>query len=330
MITDLLLKLNQAYGIRARGFKPFGPIWRVSSEKGDYALKKAGGPAEKLLRNYRILSRIEQAGFKSLILPEISRCNLPYFEYKDQYYQLFKWRHGEHPAFTDRDSVARIARLFADLHRFSLSMITPEDLKSPGLITVLHQWAIFLENLPSRLKNNRCLNRIDRALLRWNEYFLNQAHYSLAGLSHADPGSNPNGLIGFCHNDPAPRNIIIENGQYFLIDFELSGPDLLVAELAKLAARVLQANDWERSLFELVVEAYRQVRNISEWESAVLPYLLCFPSQFWRICSQRFEEKLKWSERRFAVKLWKNIDAERRRFIFLRSILPRLPDFRKP
>lgn len=330
MITDWLFKLNQAYDIRAHAFKPFGPIWRVSSEKGDYALKKAAGPAEKLLRNYRILSRIEGAGFKSLILPEISRCNLPYFEYKDQYFQLFKWRRGEHPAFTDRDSIARTARLFADLHRCSLSVIRPEGLENPGLITGLRRRTIFLENLASRLRNSRNLNRIDRALLRWNEYFLNQAHYSLAGLSWADQGSISNGSVGFCHNDPAPRNIIIENGQYFLIDFELSGPDLLVAELSKLAARVLQANDWERSLFELVVEAYRRVRNISEWESAVLPYLLCFPSQFWRICSQRFEEKLKWSERRFAGKLWKIIDVERRRFLFLKSILPRLPDFKKP
>ncbi len=324
MTPDLLRVLNGKYNISATALKPFGPVWQVDSAKGCFALKRTNCSTKRLIHIFETLFQIKEAGFLSPILPETSSENLPYFQYNNHYYQLFKWSQGQYPSFTDPGSIQKSAHLFASLHQFSTKVIKLENQVPPDLIGYLKQRTAFLEEIKSFLKDERRLNRVDRTLLGWIDYYLAQARYSLSGLSNSEQASNFRTLVGFCHNDPAPRNIIIQNGEWFLIDFELSAWGLLITELAKLAGRVLQANSWRPEVFNLVVDAYSQEKDLTSWERVVLPYLLCFPQQFWRICSQRWEEKLKWSERRFAAKLWKITDTERQRLLFLKSVLPEL------
>lgn len=322
---DLLRSLNQEFEISAFALKPFGPVWHVKSAKGFFALKRTGSPGEKLVRLFKTLSEIKGAGFHSLILPEISKANLPYLKCNNQYYQLFKWCQGNHPSFRNPSLIPKFAGLFGSLHRISRSVMKPEEGENMDLVANLRQRTAFLEKTIAFLKNERRLNRIDRSILSWSDYFLNQARYSLSGLVNMKQALISDLPVGFCHNDPAPGNIIIENDQCFLIDFDLSACGLLVMEVAKLTGRVLQANNWQPTAFNLVIDAYSRERTISDWERTVLPYLLCFPQHFWRISSQRWEEKLKWSERRFAARFWEITNAERQRLFFLKSQLPQLP-----
>lgn len=322
MVSDLLRILNQEYDISATALKPFGPVWQVFSAKDRYALKRTGATPGQLIKTTEMLVQIEQAGFLSVTPPKMSKMRLPFFEFDNHYYQLFQWRHGGHPTFKEPGSIQNCARLFAGLHRISRLASNLEDCKVTDLIASLEQKTAFLEKTISSLKNKPRLNRIDRGLIRWGDYYLTQARYSLSGFKYIGKSSSSSALTGFCHNDPAPHNIIVENGQFFLIDFELSATGLLMTELAKLTDRILQANDWSAPIFDLVINAYNQERPITHWEKTILPYLLCFPQHFWRICSQRFEEKLKWSERRFAARFWEITNRERQRLFFLKTLMP--------
>lgn len=325
MISDLLQVLNQKYNIVATVFKPFGPIWQVDSAKGRFALKRTGCSVKQLVSTADALFKLKKAGFDSAILPEISTENLPYFQYKNHNYQLFQWRQGRHPSFREPELIRRCAELFARLHRYSMVVDKPPDCELPDLIDSLQQRTAFLERLIFDLKSRPHLNRVDRRILKWSDHFLAQAGFSLSGLQNMMQSPDCMPLFGFCHNDPAPRNIIIENGAFFLIDFELSAWSLLITDVAKLAGRVLQANNWRQEVFDLVVNGYSQTRTLAELELNILLYLLCFPNHFWRICSQRWEEKLKWSERRFAARLWKIANEEWSRQYFFKSRLPELP-----
>lgn len=325
MTPDLLRVLNQKYKISAKALKPFGPVWQVDSVKGRFVLKSAEDSVKRLICTAETLFQLKKSGFHSLILPEISSENLPYFQYNNHYYQLFQWRQGYHPSFTDPGLIQKCSSLLARLHRISAIINQRKNHETPDIIANLEQRTAFLEEIIISLKRQRRLNRIDRTILKWSDYYLAQAGYSLAGLHNTAQSLDLINLVGFCHNDPASRNIIIQNGEFFLIDFQLSAWGLSITEVAKLAGRVLQANDWRPEIFNLVVDAYSRERPLTEWERSVLPYLLCFPSHFWRICSQRWEEKLKWSERRFAARLWKITAAERQRLLFLKSRLPGLP-----
>lgn len=316
--------INQKYTISATALKPYGPVWQVSAAKGHFALKRIGGPAERLVRSFETLSKLIETGFVAPVIPEISAEHLPYFSYNNQYYQLFQWHYGQHPSFTESSSIRKCARLFAGLHRFSLAFDKFEGYDPPGLITTLKQQIGFIEQTVCYLKQQPDINRIDRNLLSWGDYFLTQARYCLSGLLKMGQMPGYEHLIGFCHNDPAPRNIIIQNDHWFLIDFDLSAWDLCINETAKLAGRVLQANSWRPEAFQLTVDAYSEERKMTDWEHDALPYLLCFPQHFWRILSQRWEEKLKWSEGRFASRLWKITIEEPQRLLFLKSILPGL------
>lgn len=324
MGPDLLEAVNQTYDISATELKPFGPVWRVYAAKGCFALKRTGPSTERLVHAAATLSQINDAGFNSFIAPVITEKKLPYFEFRNHLYQLFQWRQGKHPSFTEPESIQKCACLFARLHRISRLGLKHEAYQREELLAELEERNAFLENIIAFLKKGPRLNRIDRRLLGWSDYFMTQARHGLSGVEETVRASSSGALTGFCHNDPAPRNIIVENGQWLLIDFQLSAWGFLVTEISKLAVRVLQANHWDPLIFDLVIDAYQRERAITDWEKRILPYLICFPHSFWRICQQRFGEKLQWSQRRFADRLWKITNEEPQRLLFLKSILPEL------
>ena len=156
------------------------------------------------------------------------------------------------------------------------------------------------------------LNRLDRSILKWHPYFMSQARLALAGLEAAlQSETEPNTILpqGFCHNDPAPRNIIIKDGIWHLIDLELSGIDPYLKDYATLLERALHLNQWQPVVRELIEASYTQVRPLSMIELRILPYLCCFPRRFWRICQQRFQARLPWSESRYASRFWELTNA---------------------
>lgn len=91
-----------------------------------------------------------------------------------------------------------------------------------------------------------------------------------------------------------------------------------------LTQRALQANQWSTKTLELLISAYTKERSLTDPELKVLPFLLYFPRRFWRLCSQRYQEHIAWTEKRFQGRLWEIINEEPKRRQFLESWWPEL------
>ena len=254
----------------------------------------------------------------------VTKSGEPTISIAKRYYILSPWLEGPNPEFTNHHHLQIIAKLLGKMHRLSPTVARSECRFGEAILNEMKQKTILIHNLTAIFEKQKRPNRIDRELLKWSSYFASQADFciqQIAELTKEEPATQMN-LQGFCHNDPSPRNMIIRNGQFHLIDLELSGSGFFIQELAKFIVRVLQTNQWETSLVHLIQEAYATERTLLDFERKVILYLYFFPQHFWRICSQRFEEKLTWTESHFQSKIWTMINSEKLRLESLVNLIP--------
>lgn len=289
-----------------------------------------GKSPEQLSHLAEVVNRIRTAGFLSLTPFLFSKTGAPFITLDNHHYVLTPFYEGTHPSFTHPVHLQKIAKLFGEFHRISGSLTPPETDLDPNYLEEYQKRISFLEELLIALTKTGVINRIDRTILLWGQHFVNQAKYCLTGLKKSPKLFNDRNLRGFCHNDPAPRNMIIRKDHWFLVDLELSGYNLFIREFAALTTRVLRANQWNYQTAQLLVKSYSGERPLTDRELSVLPYLLCFPQRFWRLCSQRFQEKVDWSEKHFQSRLWQLIAEEKERLPFLKILLPELAKISDP
>jgi CotS family spore coat protein len=327
VLIELMRQVNQEYAISTITIKPFHSVWKLNTPGQAYILKKVKSDPTHFTQLAQIVSELYHQNFKSLtpILPTLN--GKFYIEFADNLYSLSPWYPGEKPSFRNPQHLKKIAQCFGQLHELSREISFPIALINAQGINEYQTNHDFLESLLPKLPNQKSLNRIDQTIIEWSDHYLQQSRSAFLGLySFKDLGLLLKNQKGFCHNDPAPGNIIINQQQCYLIDFEFSNCDLWIKEFALLAIRALQATGWneKEQTLDILIETYNQERPLLEIELKTLPFLLYFPRRFWRFCYQRYQEHLPWTEKRYASRLWEITSEEPKRCRFLEHWRPKL------
>lgn len=330
-MRDMINKnLSKDYQVNILDIKPNGPVWKVNTPQGRFCIKRTRQTPNHITWLAITIEMLISAGYPGL-LPLIRNKNgHPYCSIDGNLYIVSRWLDGTNPLLTCKTHRIKIAQTYAQLHEIASSIRYNPAPQPRDWWAEYRKRAWFLETLKVKIIQSKKTNRIDRIILDWLEHFQLQARIAIEGLSKAgfEVWIKQPEVTGFCHNDPASRNIIIEKN-WFLIDYELSGYDLYLRELALLVQRLLQANGWVRQIYDELLCSYESERKVSADEQKFLPFLLAFPQRFWRLCSQRFQEQLDWSERHFAAKLWEIKTSEKARLTFLSEFIPEFAELNK-
>lgn len=314
-MDGLLNAVNREYRLAATEIKPFHSVWRVLTPKGVFLLKQMHCSPERLVWLHEQTEQLIKAGFESLVPFLTTRGGNAYFQLQGRQFVVSLWQSGSNPSFEHLNPIKKTAATWGRLHRVAKALQPTKPDWEVHPLQDLEAKTAFLASTLKQLRSGKTLNRIDRAIAHWGEYYLTQAQTCLADLESLqyDHWVRHTSEYGFCHNDPAPRNIIIQEQKWFVIDYELSGTGLFLHELALLIRRVLTANQWNLQLIAPLVESYQTQRNATDTELAFLPGILCFPHAFWRLCRQRFAEALDWTEKHYQSRLWQIIQEETHR-----------------
>jgi CotS family spore coat protein len=322
---EIFLKaIKNEYGIYASRLQPFHSLWKLTSPQGTFLLKKTARPMEDLFWLHRQLHELIRIGFTGIVPLLASRNGVPGLDTPRGNYILIPWQPGKKPDFANKNHLNQTARFWGELHQAAQNAPVIANTPASNPFSELEAKTALITTTMEQLQACPTGNRIDRTICKWGGYFQAQALTSLKHLSRLgfDQWIRTTAAMGFCHNDPAPGNIIFQNKNWHLIDFELAAPGIFLMELVLLLQRALRANRWEAQLPESLLEAYFTVNPRRREERQFLPALLCFPRSFWRFCRQRFVEKLGWSEKHYQSRLWELTTVEPLRANFLRQWFP--------
>lgn len=319
-MNGLLDGVKREYRLAATELKPFHSVWKVLTPKGIFLLKQMHCTPEHIAWLHGQIHHLSKAGFEHLLpfLPTHSKSS--WFAFEGRYFVVTPWQSGTHPSFTRLNPLQKAAAIWGRMHQFAKELHSKAPDHDLHPLQDLRAKTNFLASTLNRLRAQKTSNRIDRAIAQWGDYYLTQAQICLADLEKLryDHWASQTMDYGFCHNDPAPRNIIIQERKWILIDYELSRNGLFLQELALFIRRALAANQWDPCLIAPLLESYTQQRAVTDEELAFLPGILYYPHAFWRLCHQRFAEELDWSEKHFQSRLWQIAQDETHRSKLLR------------
>lgn len=244
------------------------------------------------------------------LTPELLRpeSGAAYFWFKGGRYFVTRYLPGRPAEYYQLQDLQAAIRSMARLHRLS------ED-----FLAAYPRWRLSLKFEPVQVWQSRlreleiCRERAIRfrqnswcrQYLRFWYFFWLQALKAVEELRSL-PARRP---AVICYHDWAFHNLIINNGDAALIDFDYALVDDAVHDRANLIGRYLRLHQWSN---EALLKALWNFDRIYPWRAGDLRRLriyLTFPYEYWILGRQFFLERQPWSEKYFQDQ-WKRKIAD--------------------
>lgn len=275
------------YGITPIRIYSFGKVWKIKTKTGSFALKKMSQNPEKVLFFLAAMEYLWQQGFQQMSQVIKSLDGDLLVKRGDESFFLTEWIEGRPVNPLDPEEWNCSIEMLAQMHRLGEGFVPPAgcipkndigrwprkwaeriaDLKKMAVLASQGQTPfdfIFIRLIPKALAQAQAAIEILEKV-GYQEY--------CAGLKKIPP---------LCHRDFVYHNIIIREGQVYLIDFEYCVQDTRVTDLARLVRTSWINHPWERDRAGEIVVRYHSYYPLREVELKLLEAALMFPHKVWR------------------------------------------------
>lgn len=285
----------------------------IRSSDGKKFLKKSLIAPERVLFVHGAKEHLYNNGFQCIDRFCCTKSGSPYFLLDGICYTVSEFIEGRECNFDNREDVALSSRALAALHNASLGYIPPAGARIQDDIGKIPLYfSKRLEEL-RKLKKNAAKgkSRFDHLFLQYFDQFYNMGEYVLSQITEScyealSEKARKDG--GFCHHDYTYHNIIFNNDDISIINFDYCCFELKVYDIANLLRRKMRKCNWDISDAAEIIREYRKVGSISDEEFLIMKYILLFPQKFWRVANRFYNTRRSWSERSFLSRLQEVVD----------------------
>ncbi|MBR3507789.1 MAG: phosphotransferase [Lachnospiraceae bacterium] len=182
-------------------------------------------------------------------------------------------------------------------------------------------------------KRNRELRRIRKFLLgrsqkTWFEIsllgcfdqFYDQAREAQEGWKAYQNAAQREDRLAYCHGDYQYHNILLDQKNWYLINFERCIKDDPVRDLHLLLRKLLEKSGWSAQLGEKLLREYERIRPLSAISRIDLYYRLSYPEKFWKIANFYYNSGKAWIPGKNLEKLEKLLSQETEKKSFLETV----------
>lgn len=182
-------------------------------------------------------------------------------------------------------------------------------------------------------KRNRELRRIRKFLLgrsqkTWFEIsllgcfdqFYDQAREAQEGWKAYQNAARREDRLAYCHGDYQYHNILLDQKNWYLINFERCIKDDPVRDLHLLLRKLLEKSGWSAQLGEKLLREYERIRPLSAISRIDLYYRLSYPEKFWKIANFYYNSGKAWIPGKNLEKLEKLLSQETEKKAFLETV----------
>lgn len=286
-------------------------VYMIITNRGKFCLKRIKHGRIKAKNGCILTEELLSNNFTNAAKYFRTKDGTFYVSYKKNIFYLTEWIEGEKFDLTNIDEAVSCTKLLAQFHSIS-NIIDHEKLH---IRINLKNWPkIFADNLNYIEKfkriivNKRIKNEFDVLFLENIDNFYNRgvaainmlnksAYYKLSKVANDDKT--------ICHNSFYYQNIVKNDGDYFICDFDSIIIDLQISDLGKLIRRLMFKKNygWNFDFAKILIEAYNSINRLNKEELEIMFALIIFPNKFWKLGQRRYVKQKKWSETKYLHKL---------------------------
>ena len=296
-------------------------VFKVTSNNKNYCLKKVYYDEENLLFVY---SAMEWLYRNNVMVPKLlpSIDNNRFIYYEDMLFILNPWVEGEKCNFDSITDIRLSIKTLAKLHKCSKNFKPiPGSTNRVGLenyyLSINKHFNDILEtaNLASTYKD-----KFSKLYLNNLDSNLSLAKLSLEIASSIDD-SNLN--ISLCHGDYVNKNILINNNDVWIIDFDKCKKDYCAHDLAYFLRRLLKRSttNWNPALTVDIINTYLKVNNLTDSDLKYILAYLSFPQKFWKISRDYYKNINKCNKNSFIALFTKGLDRSADQLDYINNMM---------
>lgn len=312
-MSDLQKEISQEYDFSVKSIVPYKDFFIIDSSKGKKVLRKLNFSQERILFIHGAKEHLFKNNFCNIDRFICNKKGLPYVNINGSNYAITELIKGRECDFEKREDVIKASIALAQMHNCSRGYDPPkESLIKDDLGKLPSQFSKRLEEIKRAKKiAQKEKGNLDYLILQYIDYFYNLGEEAINLINK----SKYNELVEkarkerlFCHHDYTHSNIIIDDNETSIINFNLCCFELKVYDLANLLRRKMRKCNWDIKEAKVIIDAYRTVETISEEEFFVMKIMLQFPQKFWRVVNKYYNSRRCWRDRNFERKFKEVID----------------------
>lgn len=274
------------------------------------------GRKNKVVLQNEILSTLHKENVKAEQIIPNKEGEFLTTDYDGSVYILKTYSAGRECIIKDVGDCQKAVQSLAVLHNVPTEeLCIPEGSVQGACVNEYEKHTRELRKIRKYLLNRGQKTDFEILLLQNYDYFYLQAAevFEQMNLSGEDFT-----IKRICHGDYQYHNILFEEENTFLINFEKCFIEDVTRDLGLFLRKILEKNFWNEEMGFSLLEAYEEVRTLTQEEKLQLYRRLSYPEKFWKIANFYYNTGKSWIPGKNIEKLYKLLEQENEKKAFLK------------
>ena len=263
-------------------------VYKISNDTESYCLKKVYFNEEKLLFMYSAMQWLHQNSFNVPVLIKTKKGNR-FVSYNDLIFILTPWVPGIKCDFDNMEHLIIASKNLALAHNASKNFFPIEGSYFKKGYDNLY---ISINKRFNKLLTcyNLANKKKDKFSKIYLEYFDNNIELARFATEVASTINSDNLTKSLCHGDYVNKNLLFDDKNIYMIDFDKCSCDYSMADLTYFLRRLLKRSDtnWDFATAKNIITTYNDNNKLSEDDIKYIMVYLAFPQKYWRVSRDYF------------------------------------------
>ncbi|MGL4760267.1 MAG: CotS family spore coat protein [Sarcina sp.] len=263
-------------------------VYKVSTPTNTYCLKKVYFDEGRLLFMYSAMQWLYKNGFNVPALIKTKSGNR-FVKTNNLIFILTPWVPGSKCDFDNLKHLTKAAENLALIHKATFSFVPIkgcyEKKRYDNLYISINKH--FNKLLTCYNLANKKKDRFSKIFL---EYFDDNISLAKFAVEVASSINFDNLSKSLCHGDYVNKNLLINDDEIYMIDFDKCSYDYSMSDLSYFLRRLLKRSDtnWDFSIARNIIMTYNKNNKLSDDDLKYIMVYLAFPQKYWRTSRDYF------------------------------------------
>lgn len=242
-------------------------------------------------------------------------------------YILKNWYDSRECDIRNVTNVMEAVSILANLHKKMQQMERADDLlrynNSSDLRMKFDKHTKEMRMIGNYLKKKKNKNEFEMLARKSLNVFHEQAlaaMEALAGIDYGERIETARNRLEFCHGSYNYHNILFLNKGNLVANFDHCFIDCQITDLYQFMRKILEKNAWNEKIGYNMIDAYNNIKPVSDIDMSILRILFIYPEKFWKIINYYYGSNKTLISRKSIEKLQDVIALEEKRQNFLQSL----------
>lgn len=330
MREEYELEVLEKYDIEVKSTRRIRGAFFCDTKEGSMLLKETKMSERRAPFLYDALSEIESRGNVKVDTPVFTKeGELRTASREGNFYMLKKWYQGRECDVRQEYDVVRAAAKLAVLHKdmedLAVKVGSGADAAGKDPVEEIQRYNRELKKIRSFIRSRPVKNEFEILFLENFEKMYRAADGILlkmetSGCRKLFEESVSKGSV--VHGDYNYHNLIMLRDDIAVTNFEHMHTDIQVKDFCYFLRKVMEKNQWKQKTGQKIVEAYEEVRPLSEREKEFAALNLAYPEKFKKIAGSYYQSNKAHLSEKNVEKLQICIRQTEEKYEFLSRIFP--------